>query len=236
MDVLKMHSEEEFDRAAAEIIFNQMREKPDSVIGLSTGRTTGNMHRIVSEMFRDAPFDISGITFFCIDEVTGISPSNPWACKAKLKNEIIDNLGVRDGQFLTLPCEPGDIAEEAHAFYSEISGRGGIDLIILGLGENGHLGFNQPGTSFDSRIHVSSMDAGLEERIRTDCGIDDSVALGGITLGLADIMDARRLVLAVKGAAKKDILSKVIGGPVSESVPASILQRHPDCTVLIDGE
>lgn len=236
MNILKTHSEEAFDKAAAEIILKQMRDKPDSVIGLSTGRTTGNMHRIVSGIFRDSPFDISGITFFCIDEVTGITPSNPWACKDKLKKEIIDDLGIRDKQFLTLPCAPGDITEAARDFYSEMTRRGGADLIILGLGENGHLGFNQPGTSFESRIHFSSMDEGLEKRIRTDCGIDDSVMLGGITLGLADIMDARKLVLAVKGTAKRDILYKVIGGPVSEYVPASILQRHPDCTVLTDIE
>lgn len=235
MDIIKTLTEEEFDSIAAEIILAQMRTKPDSVIGLSTGRTTGNMHRLVSERFNAAPFDVSGLTFFGIDEVTGIPQTNHWACRAKLKKEIIDNLGLRDDQFLILPTNPGDIAQEAEKFYSQICRRGGIDLIILGLGENGHLGFNQPGTPFGSRIMLSTMDSDLERRIRTDIGLDESSSIGGITIGIADIMEARKLVLAVKGSNKAGILDKVINGPVSESVPASILQEHHDCTVLADA-
>lgn len=235
MDIIKTLTEAEFDSMAAEIILAQMKTKPASVIGLSTGRTTGNMHRLVSERFRANPFDVSGQTFFGIDEVTGIPQTNHWACRAKLKKEIIDNLGLRDEQFLILPTNPGDIGQEAEKFYSEICRRGGIDLIILGLGENGHLGFNQPGTPFNSRIMLSTMDCDLERRIRTDIGLDDSAKIGGVTIGLADIMEARRLILAVKGANKREILNQVINGPVTESVPASILQNHPDCTVLADS-
>ena len=234
MDIIRTITEEEFDCTAAELILSQMKVKPDSVIGLSTGRTTGNMHRIASDLFKADPFDVSRLTFFAIDEVTGIPNTNPWACYAKLKREIIDNLGLRDDQFITLPTDPDDVECAAQEFYSAIRERGGIDLIVLGLGENGHLGFNHPGTPFSSRISEYGIDSDLDSRIRSDCGMDGSVHLGGITIGLADIMESRRLLLAVKGLNKRPVLDRVINGPVSEAVPASILRKHPDCTVLAD--
>lgn len=236
MNIIRTDSESEFDSLAADLILCQMRTKPDSVIGLSTGRTTHNMHRIVCECFKSDPFDISGITFFAIDEITGVPETNLWACKAKLKREIIDELGIAEGQFVTLPVNPDKIEDIASEFYALIKDRGGIDLIILGLGENGHLGFNQPGTPTYSRIRLSTMDSDLELRIKDDCGFDDSTRLGGITIGIADIMEARKLILAVKGSNKAEILPKVIKGPITESVPASILQTHPNCTVLVDAE
>lgn len=229
-------SEAVFDLSAAELILSRMKTNPRDVIGLSTGRTTGSMHRIVSETYSKNPFDVSGLTFLGIDEVTGIPRSNPWACYAKLKAELIGNLDIPDENFLMLPSSPSDIDEIASNFSAELHKRGGIGLLVLGLGENGHLGFNQPGTPFDSRIHLSVMDDGLERRIREDCGIDDSVKLGGITLGIADIMEARKILLVVKGSNKADILEKVVNGPVTESVPASILQTHPDCIVLADED
>ena len=236
MQIIRKDSERAFDEAAAEMILDQMKSCPDSVIALSTGRTTGNMHRLVSEGFRNDPFDISGLTFLAIDEVTGIPDTNPWACRAKLQKEIIGNIGVGCSNFLTLPTECDDIEATGRVFAAELSHRGGIDLLILGLGENGHLGFNQPGTPFDSRIRLSTMDSDLERRIKEDCGLDDSAKLGGITLGIADLMAARKIVLVVKGSSKKAILGKVINGPVTEEVPASILQTHPDCTVLTDDK
>lgn len=234
MKIIRTADADSFDRAAAEIILNQMRGKPDSVIALSTGRTTARMHALVSEAFKASPFDSARLTFLGLDEVTGIADTNPWACKAKLKREIIDALNLPESNILMLPTEVEDLGKLSEDFLSELNARGGIDLMILGLGENGHIGFNQPGTPFDSSIRLSTMDADLERRIKEDCGIDDSVQLGGITLGIKDIMAAGKIVLAVKGASKAGIVEKVVKGPVTEQVPASILQTHPDCVLLGD--
>lgn len=224
------------DRAAADIILGQMRSKANSVIALSTGRTTAGIHALVSEDFKASALDSSRMTFIGIDEVTGIEDTNPWACKAKLKREIIDNLNLPESGFMILPTEVGNISKLSREFLSELDSRGGIDLMILGLGENGHIGFNQPGTPFDSSIHLSTMDSDLERRIKEDCGFGNSVKLGGITLGIKDIMAAKKIVLVVKGALKSDIVEKAVKGPVTEQVPASILQTHPDCIVLGDED
>lgn len=224
------------DRVAADIILGQMRSKADSVIALSTGRTTAGMHNLVSEDFKSSPFDTSRMTFLGLDEVTGIEDTNPWACKAKLKREIIDNLALPESGFLILPTAVGDLQKVAQEFLSELDSRGGIDLMILGLGENGHIGFNQPGTPFDSSIHLSTMDSDLECRIKADCRFDDSVKLGGITLGIKEIMASKKIIMVVKGALKADIVEKTVNGPVSEQVPASILQTHSDCIILGDED
>lgn len=236
MRIIRKSDENSFDKAAADIILEQMQSKADSVIALSTGRTTARMHALVCEAFGTAPFDTSNITVLGLDEVTGIPDTNPWACKAKLKREIVDFLAVQESNFLMLPAEVKDLKSTTEYFLNEIELRGGIDLMILGLGENGHIGFNQPGTPFDSSIHLSTMDSGLERRIKEDCGLDDDVKLGGITLGIKEIMAAKKIVLAVKGDSKAEIVSKVVNGAILEQVPASILQRHPDCTLLGDAD
>ena len=227
--------EPQFDRTAADRILAMMREKPDAVIGLSTGRTTGNMHRLVAEGWKADPFDISRITFFGLDEVTGVSPFYAGACVAMLRNEIIGPLGIDDDHFLMLPTRSDDFPAACRHFKAELDRRGGIDLLVLGLGENGHLGFNQPGSAFDSRTRVSVMYPELEDRIRRETGTPPDQPLGGVTLGLADIMEARRLLLVAKGKNKAQIVREIISGPVTEAVPGSVLQRHPYCEYLLDN-
>ena len=152
-----------------------------------------------------------------------------------LKTELMDALGVKEDNFLMLPTVSDDFEKACRDFRQEIARRGGIDLLMLGLGENGHLGFNQPGSPFDSETRVTGMHAKLEVRIRRETNTPPEKKLGGITLGIKDIMQARRIVLVAKGANKTDIVREMIEGPVTTEVPASILQLHPNCEFLLDG-
>lgn len=223
-----------FDQAASSRIISQIVEKQDSVIGLSTGRTTGNMHRLVVEQYRRMLFDVSRITIFGLDEVMNVPRSYAGACYTMLKTEIIDGLGLDDSQFLMLPTESDDWYTACIHFEEEINERGGIDILILGLGENGHLGFNQPGTPFESMTWTSQMNEELEARIRKETQLPSSIELGGVTLGIKNIMHARKIILVAKGANKAEIVRKMLEGPVSTEVPASILQLHPNCEFLLD--
>ena len=153
-----------------------------------------------------------------------------------LRREIIGPLGLGESQFLMLPTASDDFPGACFAFREELARRGGVDLLVLGLGENGHLGFNQPGSPFDGRARLSEMDPALEARIRRETDTPDDVFLGGVTLGIADIMEARSLLLAAKGPAKAEIVHAMLKGPVTEAVPASILQRHPHCDFLFDTQ
>lgn len=135
---------------------------------------------------------------------------------------------------MRLPTISDDFEKECTCFMKELERRGGIDLLILGLGENGHLGFNQPGTSFGSTARVTEMNAELEERIRRETKTPPEVWLGGVTLGLKDIMQAKKIILVAKGNGKAESVRKMIEGPLTEEHPASILRLHPDCEYLLD--
>lgn len=229
-----MPDEASFDREAAARITGQLKAKPDSVIGLSTGRTTGNMHRLAAEAWRAERFDVSRATFFGLDEVTGVDRDYSGACYTMLRNELVGALPVAPENFIMLPTRSDDFERACAAFTAELDRRGGIDLLILGLGENGHLGFNNPGAPFGGTAWHTRMHPELEERIRRETGSDGP--LGGITLGIKDIMHARRIVLVAKGDNKADVVEAIINAPVTESLPGSVLQLHPDVEYLLDAK
>ena len=229
-------NEKEFDCTAAWRVIGQILNKPESVIGLSTGRTTGNLHRLIGEIYSQYPFKVDSATFLGLDEVTNVPREYAGACYTMLKTELMDALGIREENFQMLPTVSDDFEKACKDFQQEIARRGGIDLLILGLGENGHLGFNQPGNPFDTETWVTDMHAELEVRIRKETNTPPEKKLGGITLGIKNIMQTRRIVLVAKGANKTDIVKEMLEGPVTTDVPASILQLHPNCEFLLDGE
>ena len=236
MKITIANTEQEFDCTAAWRVIGQMLEHPASVIGLSTGRTTGNMHRLIAEIHERYPFPVGEITFFGLDEVIGVSRHYSGACYTMLKTELIDALGVDEEHFLMLPTVSDNFEEACRHFRHELNKRGGIDLLILGLGENGHLGFNQPGSPLEGRAWVTSMNVELEERIRKETNTPPEKKLGGATLGIKDIMQARKIVLVAKGKNKANIVKQMLEGPVSNEVPASVLQLHPNCEFLFDDK
>ena len=170
MKITITKNEKEFDCTAAWRIIGQMLNEPESVIGLSTGRTTGNLHRLVGEIYTKYPFKVDTVTFFGLDEVTNVPREYAGACYTMLKTELMDTLGIKEENFLMLPTISGDFEQSCRDFQQEIANRGGIDLLILGLGENGHLGFNQPESPFGGEAWVTRMNVELEERIRRETG------------------------------------------------------------------
>jgi len=234
MNITIAENETAFDRIAAWRVIRQILIKPRCVIGLSTGRTTTNIHRIITEIHAQYPFDVSNVTFFGLDEVTNVPREYAGACYTMLRNEIIDGLGVREDNFIMLPTISDDFELACRMFQEEIEKRGGVDLLVLGLGENGHLGFNQPFSPFGGETWVTKMDARLEERIRKETNTPSDRELGGATLGLKNIMQARNILLVAKGAHKADIVKEMLKGSVTEAVPASVLQLHRNCEFLLD--
>ena len=229
-----VRTEEEFDNTAARLIIGQMRRNAQSVIGLSTGKTTYNIHRLVVKLFNEHPFPIGDVTFFGIDEVVGVDRNYAGACYTMLKTELIDDLGVDSNHFLMFPTQSEDFPRTCRQFISEIERRAGIDLLILGLGENAHLGFNQPGTSLEQEAWVTEMNPELEERIRCETQTPEGQWLGGVTLGLKDILRARSIVLVAKGEHKAEAVYRMLQGVVTSQCPASVLQRHSNCLFLLD--
>ena len=236
MKITICENEHAFDVTAAWRIIAQMLTKPDAVIGLSTGQTTKNMHAIVSHIYRQYPFDTSRVTLFNVDELTNLPRSYAGCCYTMIAEQIARPLGIPDERFLMPPTLSDDFDRECRDFQSALEARGGIDLQMLGLGYNGHIGINQPGTPFGSETWVSPMDPIFEARVRRETGVDDSYPLGGLTLGIRTIMHARHIILIAKGAHKADMVREMLRGPVTEDLPASVLQLHPNCEFLLDAD
>ena len=229
-------TEHDFDVMAAWRIIGQMLKKPDAVIGLSTGQTTKNMHAIVSDIYRQYPFDTSHVTLFNVDELTNLPRSYPGCCYTMIREQIADALNIPKERFIMPSTISDDYAEECRRFQEALEQRGGIDLQMLGLGYNGHIGINQPGTPFESETWVSPMDPVFEARVRRETGVADDYPLGGLTLGIRTIMRSRRIVLIAKGSHKAEVVRQMLKGPVTTDFPASVLQMHPNCEFLLDAD
>ena len=236
MKITVVQNETEFDALAAWRIIGEILNKPKAVIGLSTGRTTKNLHEIIARIYKMYPFDISNLTLFGLDEVTNVPRNYAGACYTMLKTELIDDLGINENNFIMPPTLSDDFGKECIRFQRAIEKRGGIDLQLLGIGENGHLGFNQPGSPFGGETWVTKMDEVLESRIRRETNTPPEKELEGITLGLKNIMHSRKIILLAKGKYKADIVKQMIEGPITTNVPASILQLHPNCEFLLDSQ
>lgn len=226
-------NEQIFDQTAASRVTDQIISKPDSVIGLSTGRTTGNMHRLIAGRCRKGDIDTSLVTFFGVDEITDVPREYYGSCYRMIRSEMLDQMDFDDKNFLMLPTFSDDFDQACKDFVKEIERRGGIDLLILGLGENGHLGFNQPQSPYEKDAWVTDMNPELLDRVRREVGENGDYK--GITLGLQMIMNSRRIILVAKGAHKANAVKLMLKGNVSTDFPASLLQRHPDCEFLLDS-
>lgn len=227
---------EKFYRMCAEEIVDVIRQKPNAVIGLSTGRTTGGIHKAMVDIYHEKPYDVSQVTIFGLDEVTGVSTDYFGSCYYMLLHECVLPLNIPMENYLMLPTHSDNWEEDCKKFCDELSRRGGIDLQVLGIGENGHIGFNQPGTPFTQRCFKGSMHDYLEQRIRKETNTPDDVELAGVTLGIADVMEAKRILLCANTKSKSEIMKKALFEEITEDVPASCLQRHPNLRVIVDEE
>lgn len=236
MNIIIAENEQKFDQIAAWKIIGQMLSKPESLIGLSTGQTTMNMHRIVSEIYKMNPFDTSKVQVFNVDELINLPRTYSGSCYAMIKSQLCDSLNIPEEHFIMPPTFSEDFELECKKFDQALEAAGGIDLQMLGVGWNGHIGINQPGTPFESTTWVSPMDPIFEEKVRKETKVDENYYLGGLTLGIKNIMQARKVVLIAKGRHKAEIIKKALQGPVTVDIPASVLQLHPNCEVLLDAE
>jgi len=235
MKITITKDESDFDITAAWRIIAQILEKPNSVIGLSTGQTTINMHAIVSQIHEKYPFAVDQLTLFNVDELTNLPREYAGSCYTMIKNQIAGPLGIPEENFIMPPTMSDDFEGEATLFEERLAERGGADLQMLGLGTNGHIGINQPGTPFESETWVSPMDPDFEARVRRETNVSADHELGGLTRGIKNIMHTRKLILIVKGEHKAEMVEKAILGPVTIDIPASVVQLHPNCEVLLDA-
>ncbi|SEA47988.1 6-phosphogluconolactonase [Pedobacter hartonius] len=236
MKITITKNEEEFNVTAAWRIIAQMLEKPNAVIGLSTGQTTIDMHRLLSEIHAQYPFDVSDITLFNVDELTNLPREYAGSCYTRILQQVAAPLGIPERNFIMPPTLSYDFEKECLLFEKRLLERGGADLQMLGIGTNGHIGINQPGTPFESETWVAALDPDLEARVCRETQLKQGTKPGGLTRGIKNIMHTRKVILIAKGSHKASIIAQAVLGPVTTDIPASVLQLHPNCEILVDAE
>jgi glucosamine-6-phosphate deaminase len=216
--------------AAADIVQNAVATRPSLRFGVATGSSPMATY---AELGRRG-IDWTAASIWLLDEYVGLDPSDPNSYKCTIQRTLGDHLGIRPDQVHAPDTSSADLEAAARRYDAAIDAAGGIDLQILGIGRNGHIGFNEPGSSFAALTSVVDLTATTRDDNARFFASPDDVPRRAITQGIGRILRARRLLVIVTGAAKAPALAAALDGPIDEAVPASALRRHPAVTVLAD--
>ena len=234
MKIIKTKDYADMSRKAANIIAAQVITKPDCVLGLATGSTPIGTYKELIKAYENGDLDFSLVKTANLDEYRGLEKSNDqsydYFMKANLFNHIninFDNLNIPNG-------EKPDAEEECKRYEEVVKALGGQDLQLLGMGHNGHIGFNEPADEFPKETHcVDLQESTIQANKRFFEKVED-VPTQAYTMGIGTIMQAKKILVIASGVDKAEIVKKAFFGPITPQVPASILQLHPDVTVVVD--
>ena len=234
MRIYRAKDYDELSRKAANIIAAQVIMKPDSVLGLATGSSPVGTYKQLIERCRMGDLDFSQIKSVNLDEYRGLPRENEQSYYYFMRENLFKDINI-DMANTNIPdgTEP-DSEKECLRYERVIAGLGGIDLQLLGLGHNGHIGFNEPDSSFAKMTHCVDLTSSTIEANKRFFASAEDVPRQAYTMGIGTIMRARKILLIVSGADKAQILHDVLNGPVTPQVPASILQLHSNVTVVAD--
>ena len=223
-------------RRAANIISAQIILHPKTVLGLPTGTTPIGAYRQLIEWYKKGDLDFSQVTTFNLDEYLGLDGSHPQSYRYFMDNQLFDHVNIRKGNTHVPDGTATDPEAECELYEQAIKEAGGIDLQVLGIGNNGHIGFNEPGAAYEKTTNVTELTESTIEANSRLFASKEEVPTKALTMGMKTIMHARRILLLVSGQHKLDILNAALHGPITPEVPASLLQLHPDLTVIVSTE
>lgn len=236
MNIVTYKNNEELSAKASEVIVNKIKGLDHPVIGLATGSTPERTYELLVEAYKNGDVSFKDVTTFNLDEYVGLDPEHINSYHRFMNERLFDHVDIDKNKTFLPNGLAKDAKEEAARFDQLIQEKGPIDLQVLGLGLNGHIGFNEPGTPFDARTHVAALVESTREANARFFDHIDEVPTDAISMGIGTILDAKEIILLVHGEAKADILRQVVEGEITEDVPASILQKHPNVTVITDIE
>lgn len=232
MKFITVDTYEKLSRQAANIISAQVILKPDSVLGLATGSSPLGTYKQLIEWYEKGDIDFSKVTSVNLDEYVGLDGTNDQSYRYFMNKNFFEHINIDiSNTFVPNGCAV-DLAGEGKHYDEHIAELGGIDLQLLGIGLDGHIGFNEPDKYFVKSTHVVDLhESTIKANSRFFANVDE-VPKRAITMGMVSIMQAKKILLIASGKEKRDILEKAFYGPITPEIPASILQLHPDITVI----
>lgn len=236
MNIIICNDKKEFNEKASQILASQIKQKPDTVLGLATGSTPVGMYHQLIKMYQNKEIDFEQVKTFNLDEYVGLDENHPQSYHAFMYQNLFDHVNVKKENIHLPDGQASNLEQECADYEKKISEAGGIDFQVLGIGHNGHIGFNEPKTPFESQTHVVDLDQRTIEANSRFFDSIDQVPRKALSMGIKTIMQAKRIMLMATGADKAEIIAKALQGPVDPDVPASVLQLHPYLTVILDKE
>ena len=234
MRIYKAKDYEEMSRKAAGIVSAQIIMKPDCVLGLATGSTPVGLYKQLIEWYRNGDLDFSGVRTVNLEEYKGISRENDQSYYYFMHQNLFDHVNIPAGNtHLPDGMEP-DSEKECRRYEELIQSMGSVDLQLLGIGHNGHIGFNEPADAFDKLVHCVNLTQSTIEANKRFFASAKEVPRQAYTMGIQTIMRSKKILIIANGEGKADIVRDAFFGPITPMVPASVLQLHNDVTLVAD--
>lgn len=234
MIVVTAKDYDEMSMKAYEAMKKVLTEKPDATLGLATGSTPVGLYKLMIADYEAGKISYKDMTSINLDEYVGLPVTHPESYRAFMNRNLFDHIDIKKENTHVPDGLNPDLAAAADAYTAYIAAHP-ADVQILGIGSNGHIAFNEPGTPFDSHTHVVTLKEGTrKDNARFFDNDIDKVPTHAVTMGLKDIMSAKFIILLANGSGKANAVKEMIKGPVSENCPASILQTHPNVLVVTD--
>ena len=241
MNIIITPNYTELSKQAAQIIRQRICQKPTLTLGLATGSTPIGMYQELVKMevklFKNQEINFQQVTTFNVDEYVGLAPDHEQSYHFFMQKNFFEHINIDKKNIFIPDGLTKNPTEHCAQYEQEIQNHGGIDLQILGIGRNGHIGFNEPGSPITSHTRIVQLDAQtIHDNARFFAHNLNTVPKQAITMGIATILEARECILLASGANKAEIIARTLAGPICEKVPASFLQKHPNLTVLLDAK
>jgi glucosamine-6-phosphate deaminase len=236
MDLQVAKNKEEVSQLASDWIQQVITEKPSAVLGLATGSTPIGTYQELIRRYQAGKLDFSNVKTFNLDEYYGLKSDHPQSYHSFMKEKLFNHINIQEQNIYIPSGTPKDVVEYCRSYEQKIDEVGGIDLQILGIGQNGHIGFNEPANELQPDTHLVRLASETIEANARFFEREEDVPRFAITMGIQTILKAKNLLLLVTGKGKAEIVQKLFDSGITTDIPASLLKLHPNVTVLVDQE
>lgn len=235
VNLVKVGNQNDFGKVAAYIVSNLVQTSPNAVLGLATGGTPVDLYKELIEIYNKGAISFEKVKTYNLDEYVGLPTDHPASYRTFMNEHLFNHIDILP-ENTHVPNGQADNLDQECQRYDEMLSKAVIDLQVLGIGHNGHIGFNEPGQQLTPSTHVVDLLPETREANARYFNSVDDVPQQAITMGVGSIMKSKQILLMVRGADKAEIVHRALTGPITTLCPASLLQLHPNVTVLMDAE
>ena len=235
MKIIVVKDYEEMSQKCADIFIEQLKKKPNSILGLATGGSPVGAYKKIVEAYNKGEIDFKNVKTYNLDEYCGISILHPQSYYYFMHDNLFNHVDIVEDN-VHLPSASGENFDKQCEAYNDMLHQVEIDIQLLGIGSNGHIAFNEPGTPFELETHVVELTDKTRQDNKRFFNSIDEVPTHAMTMGIKNIMQAKSIVMLISGKNKAETVKNLLTGPITEQFPASILNKHSDVTVIIDED